>query len=146
MEGYTACSPTIIPAIGAYRGTAMILALGSPAHSPREWLRRACVVVGVWISHAKCFAKMMIGMTFGLLIYTIRLARGTIAPKLRRELSIALAICWIVVLAVAALCGTSSPVGVAAAYKTAFVLVFTFIAMALASVPIYNRVNFGHYG
>ena len=91
-----------------------------------------------------CF-KVVPGNTFGLVLYTIRLMRGTLAPELRRTISVALAIGWAAVALTAALLFATAPAEMTATGQATFVLVFSSVVMILANILVYNRVNYGFY-
>lgn len=112
----------------------MILALRDPSRPPTgaEEIR-------------DFFSKVAPGNIFGLAVQSVRLARGTVAPELRRELTIAVAIGWAMVALVAAACLISSTHEALSAYTLTFVLFFSLWVMVAGGSLVYNRATHGFY-
>ncbi|MEK7155253.1 MAG: hypothetical protein AAB734_00055 [Patescibacteria group bacterium] len=122
----------------------MIRAVRPPTSPFCEWLHRP--QVQACLSDVRqYFFKVAPGNAFGLIIYSVKLARGTLAPELRRPISIGLAIGWaLVALLAITLCLTAPPSDTMVS-TIVFVLIFSFFAMVLVGTLMYNRVNYGDW-
>ena len=116
----------------------MTLAVRPPSRSPSnpptamEEIKQFCL-------------KVAPGNLFGLAIYSFQLARGTLAPELRKTISIALAIGWLTAAIVAGTVFEFSPADVSLTYRITATLCFSFWAMVLGGLFVYNRVKYGSY-
>jgi hypothetical protein len=112
----------------------MILAIRPPTCPLPVWMS----VVG---EQCVGFVKLVLGLP----ICTIRLARGTIAREMRKEIAIGLAIAWTCVALVAIGCFVFPPVAASTSYTVTFAACASAYVMVLVGIPIYSRVTWGFY-
>lgn len=91
-----------------------------------------------------CF-RVIPGNVFGLAIQSVQLARGTVAPELRKELRKAVFIGWATVALTAIGLFTIAPADVTAAWVATYVATFSGLVAVLVGSLIFNRVTYGFY-